>query len=184
MQRLDTSLVGERAIAGEGRKRPLTLKHYLAARHVQVSLGPEASDALDRFLADQGMERRVALRCQHYFAAAQVVAETGWLLTMPRTYARNLAQVLPVDIHELPFDLPPIPMMMYWHADREDDQGDGEQDRVGLNALELHRAIPPRDAEGRYIPPSIPTRERDGEQEEHRGDAKGAGARGAQRKPG
>lgn len=106
---------------GEGRKRAMTLKQYLAARHVQVSLGPEASEALDRFLADQGMERRVALRCQHYFAAAQVVAETGWMLTMPRTYARNLAQVLPVSVHELPFQLPPIPMMMYWHADREDD---------------------------------------------------------------
>lgn len=113
-------VVGPRAASGR-RRRALTLDDYLAARHVQVSLATENADALDRFLVERGLQRHVALRCQHYFAACQVVAQTGWLLTMPRTYALSLAEVLPVQVHEPPFAVPPIPMLMYWHADRDDD---------------------------------------------------------------
>jgi DNA-binding transcriptional LysR family regulator len=94
---------------------------YLGARHVVVTLGSEAGDPLDRILAEHGVERRVALRCQHYFAAAQVVSQTDALLTMPRTYARELARVLPLAVHEPPFPVPALEIMMYWHADRDAD---------------------------------------------------------------
>ena len=107
--------------AARGRSRPLTLQAYAQARHVGVSLNADRDDALDRMLAAQGVQRLVALRCQHYFAACQVVAQTGWLLTMPRTYALELQQVLPLAVHEPPFAVPPIAFMMYWLADREDD---------------------------------------------------------------
>lgn len=101
-------------------RRP-TMSAYLQAQHVVVTLGSEAGDPLDRILAEHGVERRVALRCQHYFAAAQVVSQTGALLTMPRTYARELARVLPLAVHEPPFPVPALEIMMYWHADRDAD---------------------------------------------------------------
>lgn len=104
-----------------GAARKPTMAAYLAARHVVVTLGSEAGDPLDRILAEHGVERRVALRCQHYFAAAQVVSQTGALLTMPRTYARELARVLPLAVYEPPFPVPAMEIMMYWHADRDAD---------------------------------------------------------------
>lgn len=101
-------------------RRP-TMAAYLQARHVVVTLGSEVGDPLDRILAEHGWARRVVLRCQHYFAAAQVVAQTGALLTMPRTYARELARVLPLAVHEPPFPVPALEILMYWHADRDAD---------------------------------------------------------------
>lgn len=107
----------------KGARRPavLSMDEYLQARHVHVTLSPEREDALERLLLTQGRQRHVALRCQHYFAACQVVAQTGWLLTMPRTYALELAGVLPLTIYPTPFPVPPIAFLMYWHADRDED---------------------------------------------------------------
>ena len=70
------------------------------------------------------------------------------------------------------------------HADGEDDEGDGEQHLISLDGLELHRAIPPWNAKGGYVPPRVPAGEGDGEQEDHRGDGEGASARRTQRKLG
>jgi DNA-binding transcriptional LysR family regulator len=66
-------------------------------------------------------ERDVVLRCQHYFSAANVVVHSDALLTLPRTYADQLASTLPLVVVELPLPVPPITIWMYWHADREDD---------------------------------------------------------------
>ncbi len=49
------------------------------------------------------------------------MSQTDSLLTMPRTYARELSRVLPLAVHEPPFPVPALEIMMYWHADREAD---------------------------------------------------------------
>lgn len=102
------------------RPRAISLRRYLETPHVLVSMTSDA-DPLEPLLALGGHSRRIALRCQHYFAAAQVVARTGWLLTMPRTYARELARVLPVAVSPLPLPVPPLAIWMYWSADRDAD---------------------------------------------------------------
>ena len=65
--------------------------------------------------------REVILRCQHYFAAANVVAHSSALLTLPRTYAEGLIRGLPLVLRELQAPIPPMGIWMYWHADREGD---------------------------------------------------------------
>lgn len=117
----ETLAVVLRKEAGTRAVRRPSLQAYLRAPHVVVTLGSEAGDPLDRLLAAQGTERRVMLRCQHYFAAAQVVAQTDALLTMPRTYAQALARVMPLAVYALPFEVPALEIMMYWHADRDED---------------------------------------------------------------
>jgi DNA-binding transcriptional LysR family regulator len=87
-----------------------------------VSNQPDVQDPLQAAWTHLGLgERQVLLRCQHYFAACQVVADSDALLTMPRTYADQLASVLPVICRDLPVPVPPLSIWMYWHADREGD---------------------------------------------------------------
>lgn len=95
---------------------------YFDSRHVMVALRPEQPDPLQAVWATAGRDGRdIAMRCQHYFAAARVTAQSDLLLTLPRTYARELAQALPLVVHELPLPAPAMGIWMYWHAERERD---------------------------------------------------------------
>lgn len=100
----------------------LNVSDYFQASHVMVTLRPDQDDPLQAVWDAGGLgTRRVTLRCQHYFAAAKVVAHSDALLTLPQTYAEQLAQTLPLVVRDLPVPVPPIAIWMYWHADREGD---------------------------------------------------------------
>ena len=106
------------ALAG----RKLELAAYLKQQHVMVTLLPDQPDPLQAVWAALGQgQRNVILRCQHYFAAANVVAHGDALLTLPRTYALELTRALPLLVCELPAVVPPLGIWMYWHAEREVD---------------------------------------------------------------
>jgi DNA-binding transcriptional LysR family regulator len=95
---------------------------YFSQQHVMVSMQPDQPDPLQAVWSALGLgERDVILRCQHYFAAANVVAHSQVLLTLPRTYAEQLARTMPLVVCELPVPVPSIGIWMYWHAERDAD---------------------------------------------------------------
>jgi DNA-binding transcriptional LysR family regulator len=103
-------------------KPALDVAAYFAHQHVMVSMRPDQADPLQAVWSAMGLgERHVALRCQHYFAAANVVAHSDALLTLPRTYAEQLTRALPLVMRDLPVPVPPIGIWMYWHAERDAD---------------------------------------------------------------
>lgn len=95
---------------------------YFDQPHVMVAVQPDQPDPLQAVWASLGLpRRRIVLRCQHYFAAANVVAASDALLTLPRTYAAQLTSALPLSLCDLPVTLPSVGIWMYWHADRTGD---------------------------------------------------------------
>jgi DNA-binding transcriptional LysR family regulator len=113
---------------------PLRRSDYLAARHVAVSqLGETAP--LDVLLGQDGRPRTIQLVCQHYFSACQVAAATELLLTMPSSYASNLAPLLPVVSQPLPIRLKPIPILAYWHPSRDRDRSHEWFRRLLIDAI-------------------------------------------------
>lgn len=116
----DTTVVlarqGHPAVAGT-----LDLQTYLAAEHILASSRRKGPGLEDFELSRLGLQRRIRLRCQHYFAACRVVSQTDLLLTMPEGYARiaNLQfgnQILP-----LPITMPSWDVYLYWHQNVEND---------------------------------------------------------------
>ncbi len=98
------------------------LEAYLSARHVQVSSRPEGPGVEDFALTRQGKARRIALRCQNYHAAVQVVQHTDLLLTMPQEFAARLVQQTPdLLVRELPMPLPALELHLYWHRKANGD---------------------------------------------------------------
>jgi DNA-binding transcriptional LysR family regulator len=103
-------------------RRELDLDTYLRQDHILVSsrrLGPSLVDAeLNR----GGRKRRIVLRCQHYFAACQVVSETDMLLTIPQHYAETLNAGFNNRLHPFPLkSLQQLEIHMYWHESTEND---------------------------------------------------------------
>ena len=67
----------------------------------------------------------MALQCEHYFAATSVISRCDMLLTMPNAYANLLKDKMPVCVSPLPFDVPVLPVYMYWHNKAEHDPLNG-----------------------------------------------------------
>lgn len=93
----------------------LSLQEYVDSAHVLVTLNDRERGLVDQDLVGFGAkQRQIALHCEHYHAAAQVVAETDLLLTMPRTYARSLAQLNGNRLLPVPFACRTIAVRLYW----------------------------------------------------------------------
>lgn len=99
----------------------LTLTRYLAARHVLVSSRRRGPGLEDFGLAQSGHQRELALRCQHYQAALEVVASSELLLTLPEMLAQRLADQARFLIRPLPISLPSMSLYLYWHRDQQND---------------------------------------------------------------
>ncbi len=99
----------------------LDLETYLRQEHILVSSRRRGPGLEDFELSRLGLQRRVRLRCQHYFAACRVVSQTELVLTMPERYARVVNQQFGNQILAFPLAMPAVDHHLYWHANVEHD---------------------------------------------------------------
>lgn len=93
----------------------VTMDGYLKAQHILVSSRAEGPGIEDFELSRMGVQRKIRLRCQHYFAACRVVEQSNLLVTMPETYARIIAEQAQVSLLTPPAELPAVDVHLYWH---------------------------------------------------------------------
>jgi len=99
----------------------LDLPTYLAQDHILASSRRAGPGMEDMELGRHGHQRRIRLRCQHYFAACGVVSRTDLILTMPETYARIASKQFANQILPFPLAMPTLDAHLYWHANVEDE---------------------------------------------------------------
>jgi DNA-binding transcriptional LysR family regulator len=99
----------------------LDVETYLMQDHVLVSSRRSGPGLEDVELSRLGLQRRIRLRCQHYFAACRVVSQTNLVLTMPERYARVANQQFGNQILRSPIDVASMDAYLYWHAGVEND---------------------------------------------------------------
>lgn len=99
----------------------LDLDIYLKQDHILASSRRRGLGLEDFELSRFGVERRVQLRCQHYFAACRVVSQTDMLLTMPGRYAHVANEQFGNQILPFPLDVPAFDVFLYWHANVDGD---------------------------------------------------------------
>ena len=100
-------------------RRGLKLVTYLQQDHVLVSSRRSGPGLVDIELSRRGLQRRIRLRCQHYFSACRVVSQTDLILTMPERYARDAGRLLGNQVLPLPFVMPALDAYLYWHANAD-----------------------------------------------------------------
>lgn len=104
-----------------GRGAPLTLKEFLAARHVLIASMGSGHQILERTLAERGMEESVALRVPHFVVVPLIVASTDLIVSLPSRMAEASSRLVKVKVHPLPIPLPSFEVSLYWHARVEND---------------------------------------------------------------
>jgi DNA-binding transcriptional LysR family regulator len=101
-------------------KRRLSLKAFLAASHVRISL-LGTSDTVDRLLGERGLSRTVALVVPYFSVVPFVVHETGLLATMSLRLAAAYGR-LPLELSEPPVELSRYGVRMIWHRRTDSDE--------------------------------------------------------------
>lgn len=107
---------GHPSILGE-----LSLEQYLDLEHVVASSRLEGASMEDEELSRQGLDRKIAVRCQHYSTACQIAAATDMIVTLPERFAEIANNGLNNQIVPFPLDVMTPDMYLYWHVSAQDD---------------------------------------------------------------
>lgn len=95
------------------RDAPVSPAEYLSAEHVTVLYEPRRSLEIDRWLSEQGVERRIVATVPGFAGIAALVRGGPWLATMPELLGRGVLRGLACT--PVPMDTPPMPMYLVWH---------------------------------------------------------------------
>ncbi|SEM67984.1 transcriptional regulator, LysR family [Pseudomonas sp. ok272] len=99
-------------------KEKFTLDDYLSLTHIHISSRRNGLGHVDLALGKMGIQRKIALRSQHYLMASQVLHKTDMVMTVPERFARRH------DLHafNLPInDVPAVETHLYWHESTDQD---------------------------------------------------------------
>lgn len=100
----------------------LTLAHYLSARHVAARFGERRVASFDDgVLAAQGMHRQVVVAASSFNELPALVVGTQRIATLQTRLARMYARILPLRLLPLPFEVPPLELVMQWNRHAEQD---------------------------------------------------------------
>ena len=99
----------------------ISLASYLEQEHVLASSRKTGLGLEDMELSRLGFQRRIKLRCQHYWTACKVVSTSDLLLTMPELYARATNEPLANQLIPFPIPVSAHDIFLYWHASAEND---------------------------------------------------------------
>lgn len=103
--------------------RRLTLERYVGLPHIQVAPRGRPGGYIDDVLRARGLERSVARAVPYFVTALQLAAETDYVLTISERIARRYAEVLPIEVREVPLELRPYALSLLWHPRVDADEG-------------------------------------------------------------
>jgi DNA-binding transcriptional LysR family regulator len=98
----------------------LDLDSFLQLRHVWVN-GGQTRGMVDQWMAEQNLARQIVYTTPNYLQAAHLVAATDLCAVLPTQLAQQFARLLPLDLHELPFALPPFELDLVHLTHRQHD---------------------------------------------------------------
>jgi len=88
-------------------RKKLSLKRYLASRHVQVRTDGRADDPADRALLEAGQSRPIAASTDRWSTAFHLAETCGLIVTAPRAAIAAFGAPYKMRVLPVPFDLRP-----------------------------------------------------------------------------
>ncbi len=98
----------------------ITLKRFLATRHLKVSMAPTDIRFADDVLSKSNVQRDVALNVPHWLLVPHVLSKTDYVAVMPGAFAAALHDKSLV-IRELPFAPKTFDWCLYWHRRHQEN---------------------------------------------------------------
>lgn len=117
-------LIHDEFVVLSRRDHPLAGGHgtpdaFLKWSYIRLLTG--AGRFIDEKLARMDVYPHYALTIGNFVVAAAAVAESDWLWIVTRNLARQLGTMFPLDVLEIPFQIPDLRLDMVWHKRLEND---------------------------------------------------------------
>jgi DNA-binding transcriptional LysR family regulator len=101
----------------------LTSSQFSKESHIAVTVSSTGHTIVDKVLAKQKIERRIVLRVPSFLGVARIVAQTEFLVIVPRQLGMALAAQEQVQVLEPPLPLPRYKVKQHWHERFHADAG-------------------------------------------------------------
>ena len=101
----------------------ISQRAFSAEGHILVTSLATGHSVVDKVLARHKVARRVVLRVPSFLGVARIVAQTEFLVIVPRLLGNALASQERVQILEPPWPLPPYKVKQHWHERFNADAG-------------------------------------------------------------
>ncbi|MEM9029360.1 MAG: LysR family transcriptional regulator [Pseudomonadota bacterium] len=101
-------------------KGRLTLKRFLATRHLKVSMAPTDIRFADDVLSKENVKRNVALNVPHWLLVPHALEATDYVAVMPGAFA-TAVPARSLIIRTLPFAADKFDWCLYWHRRHHED---------------------------------------------------------------
>lgn len=108
---------------GHPLRREPTVAEYAALAHLVVTPREEARSHVDRLLAEQGLQRRIAMTVPHFLVAPFIVASSDLVLTASERVLAQFLEMLSLRAVELPLPLATYTLSQVWSERSDADQG-------------------------------------------------------------
>lgn len=92
----------------------VSLEQFVAFPHALFTLRRDATGIVDQILAERGLQRRVALTVPYWFALPTAIATSDLLAAIPSCLEQHFLQYYPLQVFELPIDVPHWTISMAW----------------------------------------------------------------------
>ena len=102
-------------------RQHLNLKQFEELRHVYPSPLGLRTNIVETWLAEQGLQRSIAVTTRNYWVAAQIVSGSDYLLSVPFRIATKLMNHFPLCLLEPPKGFPGFRLNLIWHPLYESD---------------------------------------------------------------
>ncbi|WP_105169459.1 LysR family transcriptional regulator [Pseudoalteromonas sp. T1lg23B] len=99
----------------------LTLEQFLMFQHILIAPWNETKGIVDVMLAKIKKSRAIAVTVSHVLIAPYYLAQSPYLLTLPKAYAQQVAQPLDLKLLSPPLSIPSYKIKLYLHKTRQSD---------------------------------------------------------------
>lgn len=125
-------------------KTPVSMEDYLSHPHLLTTFSRGFAGFVDEALARKRLARHVTMTTTRFATLPFVLQDFAGIASLPATAAYALGPKLGLSVSPLPVDVPPVDLMLAWHARHENDAGHRWfRELVARTAIELNRTMVP-----------------------------------------
>ncbi len=103
--------------------KPLTMKAFLGADHLLVSLSGDPVGLVDDLLAEKNLRRRVAMTINNFYGLIDLLLASDLICVMSDNFFRHHPLRNKVVLSKIPFPVPSSRVNLAWHIRHENDAG-------------------------------------------------------------